>query len=186
MLFSKLANVQKATQKALKKQRGRHKAVNFEQAQQVALLYTTGHDPTLTLLKRLQQTLAQDGKQVSTMGLINSPQKGQTVPEGFFSPQDFSFFGSVKSPALQSFIGHSYHYLIHLDPHPTPYTQLVLALSKSQCRVGWGPESQDQVPTISPYYELILGTPPQLANTSQQQDHFFDQLFMYLKMIKVA
>lgn len=167
----KLKLLRLRTRNQLKKNKTPRSSISFKKAERFGLLFTiedrTKHDH----IKQFIHKLEQDGKKVQAFAFLPPKKENYEFLFDFFSQQEVSFWGAVKSDHALRFADTSFDYLICLDSKPNDYIQYLLARSKARCRAGiFGEE-------LKPYFELMV-------NGVKSTSALTDQLYQFIQKLK--
>lgn len=137
----------------------------YAEASSIGILYNADEFSSETI-KKLEELLANDGKQVEKIGFVEKP-----IEELFiFHKKDISGTGTIKKDSLSKFINRSFDFLISLDTSENINYKYVLALSKATCKVGFETEQYHELLQLS--LKMDDSKPKAIAN-----------IVRYLKMI---
>lgn len=167
----KLKFLRLRTQNQLRKNNTQRTSISFKKAERVGLLFTiedrTKHDHIKQFIHRLEQ----DGKKVQAFAFLPPKKENFEFLFDFFSPQEVSFWGAVKSDHALRFADTAFDYLLCLDNKPNDYICYLLARSKARCRAGIFREE------LKPYFELMVTG---VKTTSA----LIEQLYQYTQKLK--
>jgi hypothetical protein len=167
----KLKFLRLRTRNQLKKNKTPRSSISFKKAEQIGLLFTiedrTKHDH----IKQFIHKLEQDGKKVQAFAFLPPKKENHEFLFDFFSPQEVSLWGAVKSAHALRFADTAFDYLLCLDSKPNDYICYLLARSKARCRAGiFGEE-------LKPYFELMV-------NGVRSTPALIEHLYQYTQKLK--
>jgi hypothetical protein len=160
------------TRKAVKKQQFERPTVNYDSAQRVGILFCTDTPQKHELVKQFKKKLEAEGKKVSVLTFLKKGQENYGFNFDYFGPEDFSFFGNLKSEAAKAFCDQKFDYLFHVDlDNNHPMLSYVLAHSHAKSRVGrYADETKE-------FYELMISL------SEEKLPELIEQMYRYTKIL---
>lgn len=138
------------TRAALKKNKSLRASVPYDQAKTFGILFTVENAEKHRDVKELIRQLERDGKQTQVLEFLPRKKENPEFLFDFFSAQEISFWGEIKSAKATGFADRPFDYLFYLDPEPNPCLLYLLARSRAHCRVG------KYVPLAEAYFEMMI------------------------------
>jgi hypothetical protein len=146
-----LSLLKRRTRIALRKNKTERGSVSYAKVKSVGIVYTVEDRKKHDDIKDLARRLEQDGKKVQVITFLPKKKENFEFLHDFFTLNDYSFWGKLRSAAATRFADTSFDILFCIDTEPNPMVANLLALSKARCRIGKFRE-EDQ-----PLFELMIG-----------------------------
>lgn len=141
------------TRRQLKTNTATRSSVPFKKARRIGILFTIDDRKKHEQVKQLIHRLEQEGKQVEAFAFLPPKRENHEFLFDFFTPEDVSVWGKIKSRNALRFADTPFDFLLCLDVNPGIYVQYLLARSKARCRAGIFGEN------LKPYFELMIHKP---------------------------
>jgi hypothetical protein len=138
------------TRTALKKNKSLRASTPYAQARSFGIMFTVEDNQKHHAVKELVRMLEQDGKQAQVLEFLPRKKENPEFLFDFFSVQEVSVWGEVKSNKAIGFAEKAFDYIFYLDEQPNPFMMYLLARSKAHCRVGRYME------LCEPYFEMMI------------------------------
>ncbi|MCS6973667.1 MAG: hypothetical protein NZM13_04220 [Cyclobacteriaceae bacterium] len=138
------------TKNQLRKNKTQRSSIPFKKAERIGLLFTIEDRNKHDHIKQFIHKLEQEGKKVQAFAFLPPKKENYEFLFDFFTPQEVSFCGSIKSDHALRFADTAFDYLFCLDKNPNDYICYLLARSKARCRAGIYSEQ------LQPYFELMV------------------------------
>jgi hypothetical protein len=138
------------TRAALKKNKCLRATAPYREAASFGILFTAETAEKNRDVTEIIRQLQQDGKHTQTLGFLPRKKDNPDFPFDFFSVQDVSVWGEIKSPKALEFADRPFDYLFCLDYQPNPFLLYLLARSRAHCRVG------KHIPNAEAYFEMMI------------------------------
>lgn len=167
----KLKFLKLRTQNQLRKNKTQRSSSPFKKAEHIGLLFTIEDRNKHDQIKQFIHRLEQDGKKVQAFAFLPPKKENYEFLFDFFTPQEVSLWGAVKSDHAIRFADTSFDYLICLDNRPNEYICYLLARSRARCRAGIFSEE------LKPYFELMV-------NGVKSTSALTDQLYQFIQKLK--
>jgi hypothetical protein len=135
MLFKKSFILRK-TRRKVKKSTVSRENISFRNAKSIGIIYSWEGKRKAEVINDFAKELEITGKKVQILCFSRVDLKVIPVLIDFFRPNDFSYFGKIKSHKLNDFINLRFDFLFHLDTTENVYIENVMAQSKARCRVS--------------------------------------------------
>ena len=120
----------------LKKNKAGRENISYEKARTVGVLFSVEdrlkHDVVCDFIQKLKD----DGKKVTVLCFLGKNKENIDFKFDYFSFDDVSFWGKIKSEGIDKFIDQEFDFLYNLDIKTNILIDYILAKSKSKCRVG--------------------------------------------------
>ncbi len=124
------------SKKALKKNPVIRENPTFRDAKTIGILFTWEGDKKVEIVQDFVNELKISGKKSSVLCFYKYKNQIARKTFRYFTPKDFSLFGSVESETVNRFIDSKFDFLFHLDTLKNLYIEYVLAQSQARCRVS--------------------------------------------------
>jgi hypothetical protein len=158
------------TNKYLKKNNIGRETIRFDQAKKIGILFSvedrSKHDVVVNFVNRLKE----EGKDVSVLCFRGKNKENYDFKFDFFSSENLSFWGKMKSQEVDKFTSEEFDFLYCLDIKTNVLTDYILAKSRSRCRVGIYNEHH------TPFLELMIK-----VDEFRNMEKITDQLLHYTK-----
>lgn len=138
------------TRAALKKNKSLRASMPYAQAKSFGIVFTVEDGQKHHEVKELLRLLEQDGKKAEVLEFLPRKKENPEFLFDFFSVQDVSAWGEVKSEKAIAFAEKPFDYVFCLDEQPNPFLLYLLARSKAHCRVG------RYMDFCEPYFEMMI------------------------------
>lgn len=135
---------------ALKKNKSLRSSLPYEQAKNIGIIFSVEDKQKHIDVKEFITRLESDGKQVKVLEFLPKKKENYEFLFDFFTIQDLSFWGYIKSHPAEKFLETPFDYLFYVDNQPNLLLLNVLARCKARCRVGKFSENE------SPFFELMI------------------------------
>lgn len=158
----KLNFLKMRTRSALRNNKSLRASIPYQQAQSIGIIFTVEDKQKHDDIKAFIHQLEHDGKKVKVLEFLPKKKENYEFLFDFFTIEDLSFWGSIKSDAATRFSETPFDFLFNIDTTPHPLILGLLARSKAHCRVGKFNEPE------SPYFEFMIeqnGTTKGLIDT---------------------
>ena len=152
MLFLTKNFIKSNTKKVLKKSTTKRSSINYKDAKSIGIIFTVTNRIKHTEVRNFIKKLKADGKEVEVLCLLGTGKENYDFVFDYFTKKEFSIFGKITSPSLNSFIQKKFDYVFHLDTSLGLFIENALAKSQAKCRVGMYQEGKDS------FYELMFKT----------------------------
>ena len=157
-----------------------HKQINsscgFDDSKSFLLFFTSEGNQKVALVKSFQNKLEREGKDVTCLYVVieDADKPDVHLDEGMMrlTTHDYSLFGKITKPEVLEILRREYDFVIHLDMSCNIYTDIVMAMSKSRCRVGRHIEGHEQ------QYEMMIH-----VEEDKKITHLIDQIYQYTKAL---
>lgn len=159
------------TSNQLRKNKTQRCSTPFKKVERIGILFTIEDRRKHDQIKQLIHKLEQEGKKVQAFAFLPPKRENYEFLFDFFSPQEVSFWGAVKSDHALRFADTAFDYLLCLDSTPNEYIRYLLARSKARCRAGV------YATGLQPYFELMV-------NGVRDTSALIDQLYQYTQKLK--
>ncbi len=167
----KLTFLHMRTRRQLVKNRTPRNNLPFAKARHIGLLFTIEDRRKHDYVKQLIHKLEQEGKKVEAFAFLPPKKENYEFMFDFFSHQDISFWGAVKSAQALRFAETPFDYLLCLDEKPQDHIRYILARSRARCRAGaYGHD-------LEPFFELMI-------NGVKSPVVLIDQLYQYTSKLR--
>lgn len=163
--------LQLRTKRQLKINRAQRISVPFKHAKHIGLVFTIEDRKKHDYIKQLIHQLEQAGKKVEAFAFLPPKKENYEFLFDFFTPQDTSFWGAVKSARALRFADTPFDYLLCLDEQPNAYICYLLARSRAKCRAGAYRQE------LQPFFELMI-------SGVKSYTALIDQLYQYTSKLK--
>ncbi len=173
MLFLTKKFINHSTKKILKKSNVKRTSVNYNEAQQIGIIFTVTNRIKHTEVRNFIKKLKADGKEVEVLCLLGTGKENYDFVFDYFTKKEFSLFGKITSQSLNAFVQKKFDYVFHLDTSLGLFMEHALAKSQAKCRVGIYQEGKDS------FYELMFKT--------KKEDGFqvfLEQLYGFVKALR--
>ncbi len=167
----KLTFLEMRTQRQLRKNRAERTSISFKKARHVGLLFTIEDRKKHDYIKKLIHNLELEGKKIEAFAFLPPQKENYDFLFDFFTPEDISFWGAVKSERALRFADTPFDYLLCLDQKPKSHIRYLLARSRARCRAGAYSEE------LQPFFELMV-------NGVKSNVELIDQLYQYTSKLK--
>jgi hypothetical protein len=138
------------TESALKKNKTQHVSIPFNQASNIGIVFTVEDKVKHQEIKSLIQKFEKEGKKVKVLEFLPQKKDNYDFMFDFFTIEDVSFWGSIKSEAALKFVNTQFDYLFYIDKESNPLILYLLAMSKAHCRIGKFSEDERE------YFEFMI------------------------------
>ena len=163
------------TNKSLK-QNNEHKAsVEYRRIDNILILFTAdGGKEKFQAMRQLQQNFQQDKKRVSFIYLLlkeeDRPDASLDDHMKILRKSDIGFLGEIKNESVRDMIKMEYDLIIHADLKTNIYTDLVLSMLHSRCKIGKHLDDRDK------FYDFMIHT-----NNENNINIYLDEIYHYTK-----
>jgi hypothetical protein len=120
----------------LKKNKMQHGSTPWYDVKSIGILYTTEDKAKHELVKELIKTFDQANIKTEILTLLPKNKENFEFKFDFFTEKEISMLGNIHSESAKTFSNKPFDYLVCFDLKPGPYQRLLMASSKSKCRVG--------------------------------------------------
>lgn len=163
--------------KLLKKDKIHRKSISYEKANEILIFFTAEGNEKFQSIKEFSDRFIVDHKKVAFLYLLmhheDRPDVGLDDRMKALDKKDINIIGEIKDDEVNTMLSTKYDYLIHADTNKNTYTDLVMAYSKANCRVGkLEAEKED-------FYDLLIST-----KNGHKLRFLLDQFYHYLKFMK--
>lgn len=166
-----LSLLNRKTRIAMRKNKTERGSVPYPRVKSVGIVYSVDDRKKHDDIKELTRRLEQDGKKVQVITFLPKKKENFEFLHDFFTVNDYSFWGTLKSPAAVKFADTPFDLLFCIDAEPNPMVVNLLALSKARCRIGKFRE-EDQS-----HFELMIGQNGELRT-------LMDNMYKYATRIR--
>lgn len=142
------------------------KVINLERVKSAGILWKIDDH---IIYQMLANQLKKRGIKVSSLCYADQP--GSVHGELIFSPDDFTFFGKLRTREITSFIKQEFDLLIDISLATAIEVQFVRALSKAKFKTGWSQSTPD-------YFDLSID-----VHKRKEPSYLAEQLIHYLSEI---
>lgn len=129
-------------------------AVNFEEAETIALIFDATNKEEFELVKKYIKKLKDNKRKVRAIGFYDGKEEpalmSSKLEYDFFSRKQLKWYLKPNDPIVENFILEPFDLLINLCMNYKTPLLYVTALSRAKFKVG------KQHPKYAPYYDLML------------------------------
>lgn len=151
-------------------------AVNFEEAETIALIFDATDKEEFELVKKYIKTLKDNKRKVRAIGFYDGKEEptlmSSKLEYDFFSRKQLKWYLKPSDPIVENFILEPFDLLINLCMNYKTPLLYVTALSRAKFKVG------KEHPKYAPYYDLMLKVDDSIGLKS-----FISTAEKYLNMI---
>lgn len=160
------------TRRALKKPHADRHSVNYDTAERVGIFFSSETPQKHEQIKQFKKKLEAEGKTVQVLTFLPKEAENFGFEYDYFSEEDFSFFGMLKSEAALAFCKQKFDYLFHIDlDNEHPMLSYLLAHSQAKNRIGHFSE------LTKDHYELMISL------QEEKLADLIDQMYRYTKIL---
>lgn len=156
----------------LKKSNVIRKAVNFDKAKRIGILFDATNPDNEAVVNRYKRNLQNSGKQVDMLAYVDDKLEHDTTLFKYFNKKDLSWALEPKSSVVEQFMQTPFDILLNLHIDTVPPLEYVSALSKAHLRVGQFRDDKEYC------YDLMIDIPE-----GDSLNNFIGQLDSLLKKI---
>lgn len=124
------------TRWSLKKNQGNRGSTPFKRATEIGILFSVEDREKHEAIKEFVKSLEIQQKRVQVIGFLPKKKENFDFLFNFFTEEDVSTWGNIKSPDAIRFSNTAFDYLYCFDVKPNPFIQNILARSVAKCRIG--------------------------------------------------
>ncbi len=162
-----------ATNKALKNPERHHESAQYTDAESVLVLFTSdGTDNKFQAIRQLQESFQVDKKRVSFLYLLlrEEDRPGSALDDTMVAleTKNIGLFGDIKDGRAGELLESEFDFLINADLKPNIYTDLLIAKSKSRCKIGRYAETRDK------FYDFMIQ-----IDEESDLEFFLNQVYHY-------
>jgi len=129
-------------------------AVNFEEAETIALIFDATDKEEFEIVKRYIKKLKENKRKVRAIGFYDGKEEptlmSSKLEYDFFSRKQLKWYLKPNDPIVENFIHEPFELLINLSMNYKTPLLYITALSRAKFKVG------KQHPKYAPYYDLML------------------------------
>ncbi|MGK7391558.1 MAG: DUF1493 family protein [Candidatus Cyclobacteriaceae bacterium M2_1C_046] len=156
---------------ALKKPR-RNCSISYSDAKRTGIIFTVDDLEKHEMIKSFIKKLKKDEKNVEVLCYLPKGKENYEFVFNYFTEKDVTFFGKFNNSDVIRFAASNFDYLFCLDCNPNPMIESVLALSKSNCRIGCYHPEKDR------FYELMIQPKDKSTET------LINDIYRYTKILR--
>lgn len=120
----------------IRKNKVGRETVSYGNSRTIGLLYCVEDRAKHEVVCDFINNLKEDGKIVKVLCFLGKNKENIDFKFDYFSYEDVSFWGNIKSEEIEKFINTQFDFLYNLDVKSNILIDYILAKSKSKCRVG--------------------------------------------------
>lgn len=151
-------------------------AVNFEEAETIALIFDATDKEEFEIVKKYIKKLKENKRKVRAIGFYDGkeepPLMSSKLEYDFFSRKQLKWYLKPNDPVVENFMHEPFDLLINLCMNYKTPLLYVTALSRAKFKVG------KEHPKYAPYYDLMLSVEDHMG-----LQHFIPLAEKYLNMI---
>lgn len=156
---------------ALKKSR-RNCSISYSDAEKVGIIFTVDDLEKHELVKSFIRKLKKDEKEIEVLCYLPKGKENYEFIFNYFTEKDVTFFGKFNNKDVIRFAARSFDFLFCLDCNPNNMVESVLALSKSNCRIGSYHPDKDR------FYELMI------QPKDRSTESLINDIYRYTKLLR--
>ena len=156
----------------LKKNKITRKAVNFDKAKRIGILFDATNPDNEAIVNRYKRNLQNSGKQVDMLAYVDDKLEHDTTLFKYFNKKNLSWTLQPKGSVVEQFMNTPFDVLLNLHIDTVPPLEYVSALSKAHLRVGQFRDDKEYC------YDLMIDIPK-----DDNLNNFIGQLDSLLKKI---
>ncbi len=161
---------------SIRRNKAKRYSYSYLNAKKILIFFTSEGNQKIALVKGIQNKMEKEGKKVEFLFLLaNEEDKPDAhLDDGMerLTVEDFSFFGEIHKPSVNTLLKKEYDYMIHADMESTIYSDLIMSKCKAKCRVGRYFKGHDD------QYDMMVSIPG-----DKKINFLLDQLYHYTKAL---
>jgi hypothetical protein len=147
------------------------KTLNFVDAKAIGILAHISEDSDYQILESLIKKLQAEGKNVKILAYHAQPVDiVNSLKYSFFTPDDLTVTGKIKTEEATDFINTKFDYLYCLNNTSSEVTDYIMLRSKALCRIG------KYIPNKDYCFELMIHTTGESLEELSQQLLYFTSI----------
>ncbi len=151
-------------QNLLKQQRSKQRAVSFEEAQSIGILFDATDLEKRHIVLEYADQLRNHGKRIKRLGFFDSKLDDPNFTFKYFNRKNLDWAGRPIGENVRNFTQEAFDWLLILDTVSTPQFEHIAAMSNASLRVG-------PVAENTSCYDIMIDTNnPDLLNFIKQME----------------